>query len=93
MRGNILLPGRGGEMALRNALKGFIARGRATEHDALVAGKLAGVLSGGDSPTLHETNEEHLLDLERETFLSLAGEEKTQARIEHLLKTGKPLRN
>ena len=93
MRTNILLPGRGGEMALANAARGLVASGRATEYDAFVAGKLARVLSGGDNPVLHEATEDHILDLEREAFLSLVGEEKSQARMAALLESGKPLRN
>jgi len=70
-----------------------VRAGRATEHDARVATKLAWVLSGGD--VAHRTNvsERYLLDLEREAFLSLCGEPKTLERIAHTLKTGKPLRN
>lgn len=92
-RADVMLPGRGGEMALWGALRGFVAQGKATEHDALVAKKLAHVLSGGDASTIHETCEDHILELEREAFLSLIAEPKTQERITHLLKTGKPLRN
>lgn len=92
-RTDILLPGRGGEMALVGAVRGFVAQGKASGHDALVAGKLARVLAGGDRPTIHETSEEHLLELEREAFLSLVAEPKSQERMANLLKTGKPLRN
>ena len=65
----------------------------ATEHDALVARKLAFVMCGGDlsEPTL--VSEQYLLDLEREAFLSLCGERKTLERIQSVLKTGKPVRN
>ena len=64
-----------------------------TEHDAVVAGKLAHILCGGKLTGPAAVSEQYLLDLEREAFLSLCGEAKTQARIEHTLKTGKPLRN
>jgi 3-hydroxyacyl-CoA dehydrogenase len=67
--------------------------GRISDHDAVVGGKLAWVLAGGDLPHATEVPESHLLDLEREAFLSLCGEPKTQARIAHTLKTGKTLRN
>jgi len=67
--------------------------GWASEHDVKIARKLAHVLAGGDVPPGTEVDEEYLLDLEREAFLSLAGEPKTQERMQHLLKTGKPLRN
>jgi len=62
-------------------------------YDAEVAKKLAYVFSGGKLPPSSEVTEQHLLDLEREAFLSLCGDPRTQARIEHMLKTGKPLRN
>jgi 3-hydroxyacyl-CoA dehydrogenase len=67
--------------------------GYISEHDALIGEKLARVLTGGDLN--HETGmpEQHFLDLEREAFLSLVGTRKTQERIAHMLKTGKPLRN
>ena len=54
---------------------------------------MARVLCGGDVPAGAAVSEQHLLDLEREAFLSLCGEEKTRARIQHMLSTGKPLRN
>ena len=59
----------------------------------LIARKLALVLCGGDLNHAALVTEQHFLDLEREAFLSLCGEEKTQQRMEHILKTGKPLRN
>jgi len=64
-----------------------------SEHDHKIANKLAYVMAGGDlsEPTL--VNEQYLLDLEREAFLSLCTERKTLERIEHMLKRGKPLRN
>ena len=64
-----------------------------SEHDLLIAEKLAGILSGGRLTGRQTVSEQHLLDLEREAFLSLCGTAKTQARIAHMLKTGKPLRN
>ncbi len=67
--------------------------GRISDHDATVGRKLAWVLAGGALPHAAEVPESYLLDLEREAFLSLCGEPKTQARIAHTLKTGKPLRN
>ncbi len=92
-REDITLPGRGGKMAVVNALREFVRQGRATSHDAVVGEKLAHVLSGGDIPTNHTASEEHILDLEREAFLSLCGTEKTKERMRHMLTTGKPLRN
>ncbi len=67
--------------------------GRISDHDATVGRKLAWVLAGGDLPHATEVPEAYLLELERQAFLSLCGEPKTQARIAHTLKTGKPLRN
>jgi 3-hydroxyacyl-CoA dehydrogenase len=67
--------------------------GYATDHDVVVAGKLAQVLTGGEVLAGTEVSEQHLLDLEREAFLSLCGTKGTQDRMVHMLKTGKPLRN
>jgi 3-hydroxyacyl-CoA dehydrogenase len=67
--------------------------GRLSDHDALIGRKLAWILAGGDLPTASTVSEQQLLDLEREAFLSLCGERRTQERIAHTLKTGKPLRN
>ncbi|MBU0515186.1 MAG: 3-hydroxyacyl-CoA dehydrogenase, partial [Proteobacteria bacterium] len=67
--------------------------GLATDHDLTVSTKVAEVLTGGN--VLRDTlvSEQHLLDLEREAFVSLCGTPETQARIRHMLTTGKPLRN
>lgn len=67
---------------------GFIS-----DHDALIGEKLARILTGGDLNRPTRVSEQYLLDLEREAFLSLCGERKTQERIAHMLKSGKPLRN
>jgi 3-hydroxyacyl-CoA dehydrogenase len=67
--------------------------GFASEHDQLVARKAAHVLCGGPLTAGSLVSEQYLLDIEREAFLSLCGERKTQERISHTLKTGKPLRN
>jgi 3-hydroxyacyl-CoA dehydrogenase len=67
--------------------------GRISDHDALIGRTLAHVLSGGSLPHSTLVSEQHLLDLEREAFLKLCGERKTLERIQHTLKTGKPLRN
>jgi len=64
-----------------------------TEYDLLIAKKLAYVMSGGALSKPQWVSEQYILDLEREAFLSLCGEEKTQARMWSLLNTGKPLRN
>jgi 3-hydroxyacyl-CoA dehydrogenase len=67
--------------------------GYISDHDALIGEKLARILTGGDLNHETRVSEQHLLDLEREAFLSLAGMRQTQDRIAHMLKTGKPLRN
>jgi 3-hydroxyacyl-CoA dehydrogenase len=67
--------------------------GYASEHDAHVARKLANILAGGSLSAPQMVSEQYVLDLEREAFVSLCGEKKTQERIAHTLKTGKPLRN
>ena len=66
---------------------------RITDHEVKIAEKLAYVLSGGALNPPQPVSEQYLLDLEREAFLSLCGEQKTLERIQSLLKTGKPLRN
>ncbi len=67
--------------------------GYASEHDAHVGRKLANILAGGPLTSSQMVSEQYVLDLEREAFVSLCGEKKTQERIAHTLKTGKPLRN
>ena len=67
--------------------------GRISDHDALIGRKLATIMAGGSLPHPTNVTEQHLLDLEREAFMSLIGERKTLERIQHTLKTGKPLRN
>ncbi|XLS27913.1 3-hydroxyacyl-CoA dehydrogenase/enoyl-CoA hydratase family protein [Flavobacteriaceae bacterium M23B6Z8] len=64
-----------------------------SEHDRKIANKLAYVMAGGDLSEPNYVSEQYLLDLEREAFLSLCTERKTLERIQHMLKTGKPLRN
>lgn len=64
-----------------------------SDFDAYIAGKIAYILSGGDCPEGTLVTEQEILNLEREAFLSLCGEQKTQDRIMHMLNTGKPLRN
>jgi 3-hydroxyacyl-CoA dehydrogenase len=72
---------------------GLVEGGFASEHDALIAGKVVHVLTGGNVAAGTELTEQHYLDLEREAFLSLCGEEKSQARMQSLLMNNKPLRN
>jgi 3-hydroxyacyl-CoA dehydrogenase len=87
------LPGAGGRLVLEQVVENLRLQGKASEHDALVSGKLARVLTGGDCSPLDELTEQQILDLEREAFISLCGTPATQARMEYTLKTGKPLRN
>lgn len=72
---------------------GMLEGGYATAHDALIANKLAHVLCGGVVAAGTELSDQHYLDLEREAFLSLCGEQKTLDRIGHMLMNNKPLRN
>jgi 3-hydroxyacyl-CoA dehydrogenase len=72
----------------------MLVRGEyASEYDGLVARKLAFILAGGGITSPQTVSEQYILDLEREAFLSLCGQRKTQERVAHTLKTGKPLRN
>lgn len=92
-RNDIKVLGRSALGAMHAGINGMWRGKYATDHDVTVAKKLAYVMCGGDlsEPTL--VNEQYLLDLEREAFLSLCGEKKTLERIQSVLKTGKPLRN
>jgi len=75
------------------AIHGMVRGEFATEFDGVVARKLAYILAGGSITVAQTVPEQYILDLEREAFVSLCGERKTQERIAHTLKTGKPLRN
>ena len=79
----------GAKLAIHMMLRG----GYASEYDAHVGRKLANILAGGPLTSPQMVSEQYVLDLEREAFVSLCGEKKTQERIAHTLKTGKPLRN
>ncbi|MED5372592.1 MAG: 3-hydroxyacyl-CoA dehydrogenase/enoyl-CoA hydratase family protein [Myxococcota bacterium] len=87
------VPGPSGRAAIELFLNQMADGGYATPHDVTVSKQLARVLTGGDVPTNAVVTEQHILDLEREAFISLCGEPKTQARIQHMLQKGKPLRN
>ena len=81
-------------LALAKLAVHMMVRGEyATEYDGVVARKLAYILAGGGITAAQSVPEQYILDLEREAFVSLCGERKTQERIAHTLKTGKPLRN
>ena len=79
----------GAKLAIHMMIRG----GYATDYDGVVGRKLGSVLAGGAITAPQTVPEQYVLDLEREAFVSLCGERKTQERIAHTLKTGKPLRN
>jgi 3-hydroxyacyl-CoA dehydrogenase len=87
------LSGRSGAATIDMMLYDMESNNQISAYDRHIGQKLATVLTGGDVSATMPVTEEHLLELEREAFLSLCGEEKTQARMAHLLETGKPLRN
>jgi len=89
----ISLPGPSGRVALDMAVDGFRASGAATAHDAVVSKRLAVVVTGDDTDPTETVSEDRLYDLERAAFLELIRTPATLARIEHMLATGKPLRN
>ncbi|MFL9482602.1 3-hydroxyacyl-CoA dehydrogenase/enoyl-CoA hydratase family protein [Chitinophagaceae bacterium LWZ2-11] len=92
-RKDVKVLGRSALGALYAGINGMWRANYATDHDALVARKLAYVMCGGDLSDQTLVSEQYLLDLEREAFLSLCGEKKTLERIQGVLKTGKPVRN
>lgn len=92
-RTDIKVGGRAAYAALKQGAWLMKEAGYISDHDFLIAQKLAHVLTDPALPGEHEVSEQHLLDLEREAFLSLCGTPRTQARMAHMLKTGKPLRN
>ncbi|MEZ5053687.1 MAG: 3-hydroxyacyl-CoA dehydrogenase/enoyl-CoA hydratase family protein [Chitinophagales bacterium] len=92
-RSDITVLGRTGLGTLTVGVESFVAGGYISAHDAKIAKKIAYVMCGGDLSAPTQVNEQYLLDLEREAFLSLCGEKKTLERIQAMLTTGKPLRN
>ena len=92
-RDDILVLGRGGLGALYAAANELMLGRYASPHDIKIAKKVAYVLCGGDLTGEQRVSEQYLLDVEREAFLSLLGEQKTLERIQHMLQTNKPLRN
>jgi 3-hydroxyacyl-CoA dehydrogenase len=85
--------GEAGGATMLVALRNLAQAHRISAHDERVVGQVARVISGGAVPAGAVVDEQHMLDLEREGFLSLCGEEKTKARVQHMLQAGKPLRN
>jgi len=92
-RTDIVLPGRSEFPAFAFGLYTMRVAGQISEYDERIGRKIAHVMTGGDVPRGTRFSEQDLLDLEREAFLSLCGEEKTRDRIQHMLTKGKPLRN
>lgn len=87
------LPGPTGKAALDLAVDSFHKQGKATDYDTVVAGELARVLTGGDTDVTETVTEAQMLKLEVESFMRLVRNPQTQDRVEHMLETGKPLRN
>ncbi len=92
-RKDILLAGRSGFAYLQVGIYLMREAGFISDYDRKIGEKIAWILTGGDLTQATLVDEQFVLDLEREAFLSLLGERKTQERIQHMLKTGKPLRN
>jgi len=92
-RTDVVLPGRAEFANFAYGLYTMRTAGQISEFDEQVGRKIAFVMTGGNVPRGTRLSEQDLLDLEREAFLSLCGEEKTQARIQYMLMKGKPLRN
>ena len=87
------LPGKTAKVLLDMSVKGFKLLGKVTSYDVKVADKLATVLTGGDCDMMEPLSENDMLDLERQVFTEIVKQEGTLARLDHMLKTGKPLRN
>lgn len=92
-RTDITVLGESAEAAMKLALHMMKQGGFISDHDQLIGTKLAHIMAGGTINHKTQVSERYLLDLEREAFVSLCGERKTQERIAAMLKTGKPLRN
>lgn len=92
-RKDIRVPGRDGIAAFTNVAWTMNQGNYATEYDLYLAKKVAYILCGGDVPAGTLVSEQYLLDLEREVFVHLCGQEKSVARIQHMLTKKKPLRN
>ncbi|WP_294201053.1 3-hydroxyacyl-CoA dehydrogenase/enoyl-CoA hydratase family protein [uncultured Sphingomonas sp.] len=87
------LPGAAGRVAFNGAVADFAKKGVATSYDVVVAGRLANIVTGGEADIIDEVSEDQLLKLERAAFMESVKDARTQARVEHMLETGKPLRN
>jgi 3-hydroxyacyl-CoA dehydrogenase len=93
MRMDIKVQGKAGLSMFYTGASSMLKGKYISEHDQKISQKLAWIMCGGDLSYPQLVSEQYLLDLEREAFLSLCGERKTLERIQHTLKTGKPLRN
>jgi 3-hydroxyacyl-CoA dehydrogenase len=89
----IKAPGRGVAAELKDQMESMVTAGSITEYESEIGGYVAGIMSGGDVEAGALVTEQDFLDLERETFLRLCGQQKTLERIEHMLQKGKVLRN
>ena len=87
------LPGKSGFTGLIDAVREFRAKGLATAYDEVIGTRLAAVLTGDNADIVDTLSEEQLLTLERNAFIASVKDPRTQARIEQMLETGKPLRN
>ncbi len=87
------LPGPGGRVALELFVEGFALQGKATPHDLVVSRHVAEVLTGGDADPTQPVGEDRILELERKAFMELVRTPASMDRVEHMLLTGKPLRN
>ena len=92
-RTDIKVQGRGGLGGLISGIHGMWRGSYISDHDKLIAEKLAYVMCGGDLSAASVVSEQYLLDIEREAFLSLCGQKKTLERLQSIITTGKPLRN
>jgi 3-hydroxyacyl-CoA dehydrogenase len=88
-----VLPGESGIATLSMMVDTLVAGGYASEHDGKIARKLAEVLCGGRGGSQRPVTEDEILELEREAFVSLCGEPKSQERMQYMLMNNKPLRN
>jgi 3-hydroxyacyl-CoA dehydrogenase len=89
----VRLPGPSGYANIRSSLQMMLEAHQILPHDLVVGSALARVLTGGNTAPTVKLTEQHLLDLEREAFLKLCGEEKTRERMMYMLQNNKPLRN
>ncbi|NIJ29013.1 3-hydroxyacyl-CoA dehydrogenase [Sphingomonas insulae] len=87
------LPGESGRVGIAGVVDGFRKKGVATEYDAVVSARLANVLTGGEADLVDVVQEDDLLALERAAFMDAVRDPRTQARVQQMLTTGKPLRN